>query len=189
MAILQDLTGNQYTRLKVVERAPRTKNGSARWICKCACGNTVEVGSKELRYGHTKSCGCLRRARGSESNKWTGCGEISGETWYGIQYTAAGRRRSSKTAVDFTVTIEDMWQLFLEQDRCCALTGLPLHFVSRKSRSLGEQTASLDRIDSSCGYIPGNMQWVHKDINLMKNTLSQKRFIQMCALVTKYCGS
>ena len=29
-------------------------------------------------------------------------------------------------------------------------------------------TASLDRIDSTKGYVRGNIQWVHKDINWFK---------------------
>lgn len=44
-------------------------------------------------------------------------------------------------------------------------------------------TASLDRIDSSKGYIKGNIQWVHKDINKMKNNYNQAYFINLCALV------
>lgn len=38
----------------------------------------------------------------------------------------------------------------------------------------------LDRIDSSKGYIEGNVQWVHKDVNMMKQNYSQKYFIEMC---------
>ena len=37
---------------------------------------------------------------------------------------------------------------------------------------------SLDRIDSSKGYEENNVQWVHKDINLMKNKYDNKYFIE-----------
>ena len=30
------------------------------WKCQCSCGNEVEVREKDLRYGSTKSCGCLK---------------------------------------------------------------------------------------------------------------------------------
>jgi hypothetical protein len=46
-----------------------------------------------------------------------------------------------------------------------------------------EATASLDRINSDEGYIKGNVQWVHKDINIMKNIYSSKYFIEMCKKV------
>jgi hypothetical protein len=48
-------------------------------------------------------------------------------------------------------------------------------------------TASIDRIDSSKGYILGNIQWVHKDVNFMKRTYSQEYFVKMCKLITENC--
>ena len=45
--------------------------------------------------------------------------------------------------------------------------------------------ASLDRIDSSKGYIEGNVQWVHQNINMMKNKFDNQYFIEMCKLITK----
>ena len=46
-------------------------------------------------------------------------------------------------------------------------------------------TASLDRIDSTKGYIDGNIQWVHKRINTMKMDMSQKDFIDFCKQVAQ----
>ena len=46
-----------------------------------------------------------------------------------------------------------------------------------------EQTASFDRIDNSKGYEVGNIQWVHKEINMMRGTLSVDRFIELCEFV------
>lgn len=64
---------------------------------------------------------------------------------------------------------------------CCNLTGLKLEF-----KTLKKQTASLDRIDSTKGYVEGNVQWIHKDINLMKNRLPQDYFISMCDLISRH---
>jgi hypothetical protein len=47
-------------------------------------------------------------------------------------------------------------------------------------------TASLDRIDSKLGYIPGNIQWVHKTINRMKVNLPEEDFVYFCRLITDY---
>ena len=46
-------------------------------------------------------------------------------------------------------------------------------------------TASLDRIDSSKGYTTDNIQWVHKDINIMKNDYGNDYFIEICKKVAK----
>jgi hypothetical protein len=53
----------------------------------------------------------------------------------------------------------------------------------------GGTTASVDRIDSSKGYIKGNVQWVHKTINKMKWGYSQGEFIEFCEAVVKHKGT
>ena len=79
-----------------------------------------------------------------------------------------------------------MWDLFIKQNRKCALSGLELSFP--KINGDQSYTASIDRIDSSLGYIEGNVQWVHKDINIMKNKYDQDYFIQMCKLISENSG-
>ena len=55
-----DETGNIYGRLTVISRAPN-KDYRASWLCRCQCGNEVVVIGKDLRSGHTTSCGCYVR--------------------------------------------------------------------------------------------------------------------------------
>lgn len=50
-------------------------------------------------------------------------------------------------------------------------------------------TASLDRTDSTNGYVDGNIQWVHKNVNLAKHSLSQDDFIELCSSVASHCGT
>ena len=45
------------------------------------------------------------------------------------------------------------------------------------------KTASLDRIDSNKGYTKDNVQFVHKDINWMKQDFEQNKFIEYCKKV------
>ncbi|MTV82564.1 AP2 domain-containing protein [Lactobacillus sp. CRM56-3] len=59
---LIDLTGKRFGRLVVIKKAPSSaKNGNARWLCRCDCGNQIIVDSQSLRRKSTRSCGCLRR--------------------------------------------------------------------------------------------------------------------------------
>ena len=53
-------------------------------------------------------------------------------------------------------------------------------FSIDRTNQASSTTASLDRIDSSKGYVIGNVQWVHKDINIMKNKFDNQYFIDMC---------
>lgn len=54
-----DFTGEKFGRLTAVNRAENDKNGSARWKCICDCGNHTIVAARDLKRGHTTSCGCL----------------------------------------------------------------------------------------------------------------------------------
>lgn len=54
-----DLTGKVFGRLTVVGKA-QSKNQRVYWKCLCKCGSVVCVESSNLRYGRTRSCGCLR---------------------------------------------------------------------------------------------------------------------------------
>lgn len=79
MGKLIDLTGQRFGRLTVIERGEDYVTPynyvtgdtyrEVRWKCQCDCGNVVEVTSKALRYGNTKSCGCLRREVSSKQAK------------------------------------------------------------------------------------------------------------------------
>ena len=56
-----DLTGQKFGRLTVIERVENAKDGQACWLCKCECGNTKRVKARDLRRGNTRSCGCLQK--------------------------------------------------------------------------------------------------------------------------------
>lgn len=56
---LEDLTGQRFGRLTVIERA-ETTNVSTKWKCRCDCGNECTVIAQNLKRGHTVSCGCYR---------------------------------------------------------------------------------------------------------------------------------
>lgn len=171
----RDLTGLQIGTLIVTSSTRMTQqNGRWRrlWMCKCECGNTSEIEHGHLTQKLVKSCGCKRYQSGESNPLWSGHGEISGNRWDAIK-----RKRRNKE-LPFEITIEFIWDLFQKQDRKCALSGVSLSFGKTF-------TASLDRIDSRIGYVSGNVQWVHKDVNRMKNVYSQEYFIETCRRIAK----
>jgi hypothetical protein len=101
-------------------------------------------------------------------------------------YFAMIKGGAKARGIKFDIDINTVWQLFIAQHCKCELTGLEIA-LSRSTRQykIQEQTASLDRIDSTKGYVLGNVQWVHKDVNRMKNAFTQERFIEVCNLVSK----
>lgn len=187
MGTIIDLTGKQFGRLTVVRRSETAaSNGNKKWECLCSCGKTVYRPGTLLRYGHTKSCGCYRvdyqkiHNSGSDGPNWTGHGELSGTKWDYIVKGAKTRK------IEFALTIEEAWALFLKQNRLCALSGIPLHFDDGKGRHSGN--ASLDRIDSKKGYTIDNVQWVDKRINVMKWHLPEKEFLDLCQKIVNHRG-
>ena len=57
----KDLVGQKYGRLTVIKDSGIRSNGRVKWVCKCTCGNIINVNSLNLQSGHTKSCGCLQK--------------------------------------------------------------------------------------------------------------------------------
>lgn len=179
-----NLIGNRYHHLLVEDMkiTEKSKDRSYRCICKCDCGRIADVNTNYLMRGLRKTCGheeCEFHRQdytnsGENNVRFTGYKEISGQKW--SSYRCGAERRG----LDFLITIEYVWDLFLKQDRKCGLTGLDIFFGKTNT---SESTASLDRIDSSKGYVEGNVMWVHKDINKMKMDLDKIEFIKMCKLI------
>lgn len=61
MKNFKDLSGERFGRLFVVKRVENNNKGYAQWLCKCDCGKETIVVTANLKRGHTKSCGCLRK--------------------------------------------------------------------------------------------------------------------------------
>jgi hypothetical protein len=180
---------NKLTVLKYTSPPKDTKDKLAKYhkwvLCKCDCGNTVVHRLSGLKSGKTKSCGCLKYLKGEKSPFFTGCGEISGKFFSHIKRTAnGGTNKRKRICKDFDINVEFLWDLFLKQNKKCAITNVPICFSSIFGK-FSDGTASLDRIDSNKGYTEDNVQWVHKTINMMKNKLSMDEFTEWCKLVAK----
>jgi hypothetical protein len=79
------------------------------------------------------------------------------------------------------ISPEYLWDIWEKQEGRCALSGVKLNL-----RADEEITASIDRINSEIGYLEGNIQIVHKTINMMKWTNSNNDFINICLAVAAY---
>lgn len=53
-----NLIGQKFGKLTVIDRANNTKSGSARWLCQCDCGKQKTVDGYLLKSGKTTNCGC-----------------------------------------------------------------------------------------------------------------------------------
>jgi len=97
------------------------------------------------------------------------------------------KRHADKRGIEFNISKEYLEKILKEQNYLCFFSGESLTFPkSEEIFDTSSFNSSLDRIDSSKGYIEGNVQWVTKIINFMKRTYSNFEFITICKQITKY---
>lgn len=176
-----DIIGKRFHKLVVIQRVYTDRTNVSHFLCKCDCGQEKIIRGRLLITGQNKSCGCSCHKKTNLAKTWKGYGEISGSYWNALKYANSKRKKE----INFTITIEEGWQKFVEQNKRCAITGQQLAFVSDYSHS-SSQTASLDRIDSNGHYEIENVQWVHKDINRLKNDYDQKIFFSLCLKIVQF---
>ncbi len=153
-----------------------TKGSDGRWYKPChSCGKMQSY----LRKNYAEASFALKKECKSCSNKRTenchrGFFEEIRISWFHNKKLSAESRN-----LDFFITINELWDIYLKQDKKCALSGVDIGW----SKIGQSHTASIDRIDNSIGYTKNNVQLVHKDINFMKQYFQQNYFIQMCKAV------
>jgi hypothetical protein len=155
-------------------------NGLAEVECVCA-----NVRLLNLHYAATSGRRCAECG-----NKQ--CGSANGffkgyEGLYGNWISSLNKRNKILGFEPCDFDMKYLWELYLHQNKKCALTGLPIEMKVKDSTAYDgfRRIASLDRKDSKQGYKIGNVQWVHKDINIMKNKYDLEYFKYMCELVSK----
>lgn len=95
-------------------------------------------------------------------------------TWFNMKMKSGKSR-----GYQWDLTIEFVWEMYISQKGKCALSGVSIGWAKKGLTA----TASIDRIDSSEGYLIENVQLVHKDVNFMKQQFSQEYFIEICKAV------
>ena len=153
-----DLRGQKFNRLTVIEFSHIDNNNGAVWKCLCDCGNESFVATSRISLGHTKSCGCLRLEEANKSN-----------TSHGMHNTKLYRRwasmkRRCKNQDDPIyggkgIGYDPRWESFE-------------NFYKDMHEGFNPEL-EIDRIDVTKGYSKENCRWVnHNENNFNKNIQS-----------------
>lgn len=147
-----ELQGKRFGRLTVIKQTDNHHKGR-HWLCRCDCGNMVEVSSYSLNKGITRSCGCLIKDILAERNKANQKHGMSRDRLYGIYYSMIHRCYYPQTNRynrygGRGIKVCDEWLKGFEYFKDWAL------------QNGYQPNLSLDRIDSDDDYKPSNCRWV-----------------------------
>jgi len=172
MIIYDPKPGEVYGSWTVISLSLDGKSRLRKVKCRCSCGAEFLVSCPDLCTGKSKRC--------------RGCGYSSDRRFTGRTFVGVLRNSARVRGINFDLAWGYLERLLESQQGRCAISGVEIVFPkSSYSVKTSERTASVDRINSSCGYIEGNVHWVHKDVNLMKWNLSVARMVSVCISVAK----
>jgi hypothetical protein len=179
---------DKYNQLTVLEEVKH--NNRLMYRTQCDCGR-IDLKRKDwVKSGRTTSCkNCASKKTALKyppPTHRTGCGGLSGTHFLSIKNGATRRN------IPFDLDVEFLWKLYKDQKGLCALTDVPLVLTTAlKNQNVNWDiiTASLDRKDSSKGYTIDNVQWVHKEINRLKNNYSLEELLYWSNLLLKKHGN
>jgi hypothetical protein len=155
-----EIKDKKFGRLLVLERADNNKYHQAQWKCRCDCGNEKVVPSRELRSGHSKSCGCLKIEMATERIR-----KISGGA------TTHGHTKGHKRSPTYS-------SYHAAKNRCnnpnvknyVDYGGRGIQFKFKSFEEFYEELGprpegkEIERIDNDGNYEKGNVKWsTHKE--------------------------
>ena len=173
---------------------------------KCAaCGTTAEKPAREInrqkRLGRTdfycsrkcawsknKTNHLLKWAR-SEENK-VHCRKISGnrkDEYTGFREYLKSAQIRTKHAEPSDLDLSYLKELWEKQEGKCVYTKVQLEHATWR-RAAGKNKnyiASLDRIDSSRGYVKGNVQYISIACNWLKNNSPEEHLFEFFDIIRK----
>ena len=134
--------------------------------CKCDCGNEHIVGGSFLRWGRTKSCGCLKKIPPNKSE--------TREIAIYKQIFQDMSKRSRKMNKGCDIILKEFIPMVKKPCYYCGLTNSS--FSTDKFSDTVVRYNGLDRIDSTKGYQKDNVVTCCKYCNMAKGTMTQQQF-------------
>ena len=84
---------------------------------------------------------------------------------------------------DVTVTLQHLKEVWDRQHGRCIYSGVELVHPIKNELADPIRTSSLDRIDSSFGYVDGNVQFISVAMNHMKGTMTHQQTIELINII------
>jgi hypothetical protein len=165
--------GNVFEKAAKEYKRQTKKNPNRKWFCTRSCAG-AHLGSN------------LGNNLGNPKNLQPGAGRSKDEYSPFRYFIRKARSRRHDCSIDVQY-VKKLWE---DQEGKCAITGLPL--VLHASGWLWEKDTgnpwkpSLDRINSSEGYVKGNVRFVCLIANLAMQSWSDDVLYKFCKAATEY---
>lgn len=183
----KDISGNTYGRWKVLSFSGFRHNKNTRlpiFLCECSCGTKRDVLKESLVSGNSLSCGCYKKDNIIKS--WGVKNRMnSAFNHLFVIYKSTAKRQGHC----FKLTKEEFYKLVTSD---CYLCGIKPSSVIKPTAKIAISKEffynGIDRIDSSIGYISGNVASCCTTCNRMKLDHNLDYFINHIKLIIKNYG-
>ena len=88
------------------------------------------------------------------------------------------KQRAKKKGIFNDLVITDIYEIWNKQNGKCAISGIDMTINTYNGKI--STNVSVDRINSSLGYIKSNIQLVCSTVNMMKGSLNMDEFLFFC---------
>jgi hypothetical protein len=159
------------TMKKLAEIKRRKKKGKTKFYCSRSCASKASV-------DHLKKYAGQFNHNLIASNRYD---KYSDFRWY-IKNVIKNSKKRNQT---YDVDLEYLYSLWNKQNGICPFTKQKIELRTHNYTHIENRPyqASLDRIDSSIGYLKGNVQFISIAANHAKGNLSHEDMILFCNLI------
>lgn len=156
--------GDRFGRLTITA-AYYGRHGKQRThLCKCDCGNTIEVQGSNLKSKHVMSCGCLRAENTKKMKTTHGMTESRiYEIWYGMKKRC--KNPSSEKYHRYGGRGISV---------CCEWHDFSVFMGWALGHGYAENL-TIDRIDNDGNYCPDNCRWITSSENSKKQKADREK--------------
>ena len=92
------MNGRKFGRWTCLDSVELTEKGEKKWLCRCDCGTERYVRERSLKYGGSKSCGCLRTEEARKANT----NELTGQTFGELTVTGRAEKQNRTGGIWWT---------------------------------------------------------------------------------------
>lgn len=158
-------------RLTILERVGKNKHNQQLLLCLCDCGRKTTITYSNLfRTGNkrTTSCGCYSREQHASKQTWE------------VEFRRYEYHNATRRTLEFSLTLEE-FKVFCASNcfYCGSLPQIKTH-VGATFRN------SIDRLDSSIGYLFTNCVACCATCQFMKGSLSFDEFVERIKLINHH---